>query len=130
MNENPAMQTLKVAEAMVAMWRAGKLLEAGEAYWADDVVSIEPFQGDMARLQGKQALAGKGKWWVGAHAVRSLEVGEPYVNGDQFIVRFTFELTVRESGVEMSLDELGAFTVRNGKVVEEKYFVLKAYFQR
>src|SRR5262249_14217659 len=128
MSSNPSAETLRVADQLVALWRAGKLLEAGEQFWAPDVVSIERFQGDMARLTGRKALAEKGNWWAGAHEIHSIEVGDPYVNGDQFIVRFVFDVTVRQSGKRMSLDELASYTIRGGRIVEEKYFVLKQYF--
>lgn len=126
---DPTQKTFEVADALVASCRAGKLLEAGTTFWADGIVSIEPFEGDMGQLRGKEQVARKGTWWIAAHEVHSVEVGDPYVNGDQFIIRFTFDMTVRATGQRSSLDELAAYTVRDGRIVEEKFFVLKNYFE-
>jgi hypothetical protein len=64
MTSDSTMGTLEVANTLVGLWRAGKLLEAGERFWDENVVSIEPFQGDMGRLQDKASVLGKGKWWL------------------------------------------------------------------
>jgi len=61
----------------------------------------------MARGAGKAALRGKGEWWTNAHEVHESKVQGPYVNGDQFAVRFTMDVTVKESGRRVSMDEIG-----------------------
>lgn len=116
------MTTVEIAKSLVALCAEGKFDEAGEKYWADDVVSREAMDGPMARIQGKDAAGGKGEWWAGAHEVHKSEVGGPYVNGGQFIVRFTMDLTVKESGQRITMDEVGLYTVRDGKIVEESFF--------
>ena len=116
------MTTVEIAKDLVALCAEGKFDEAGEKYWADDVVSREAMDGPMARIQGKDAARGKGEWWVNAHEIHTSEVGGPYVNGDQFIVRFTMDLTVKETGQRMKMDEMGLYTVRDGKIVEESFF--------
>lgn len=116
------MSTQAIADDLVALCKAGKFDEAGEKYWADNVVSIEAMPGDMQRVQGKDAARGKGEWWAGAHEVHSSEVEGPYVNGDQFVVRFKMDLTQKESGQRMQMDEMAVYTVKDGKIAEEKFF--------
>jgi ketosteroid isomerase-like protein len=116
------MSVSEVANGLVALCREGKFDEAGEIYWADDVVSIEAMEGDMARLQGKEAVRGKGEWWANAHDVHSSEVGGPYINGDRFAVRFTMDITNKESGQRMTMDEVALYVVKDGKIVEETFF--------
>jgi hypothetical protein len=53
------MTTGEVAEAFTALLREGADLEAGERFWAPDVTSLEPMEGDMARLVGPEAIRGK-----------------------------------------------------------------------
>lgn len=113
------MTTQKIAEDLVALCRAGKHAEAGEKYWADDVRSIEP---SGPETRGKKAAHEKGEAWANAHDVHSSEAQGPYVNGDQFVVRFTIDLTARETGQRMQLDEVGLYTLKDGKVVEERFF--------
>lgn len=111
-----------IANDLVALCKAGDFETAGEKYWADGVVSIEAMPGDMARVEGKDAVRAKGEWWAGAHEVHSSTVEGPYVNGDQFVVRFTMDLTQKASGQRMTMDEVGLYTVRDGKIVEERFF--------
>jgi hypothetical protein len=58
-----------IAADLTALCKAGKFDEAGEKYWADDVVSIEAMPGDMARIAGKAAVRGKGEWWAANNEV-------------------------------------------------------------
>ena len=111
----------EIAEDLVAMCKAGQFDESGEKYWADDVVSIEPNPGDMQRIQGKAGVKAKGEWWAANHEIQGVEVGGPYVNGDQFAVRFTMEVTPK-GGQRISLDEVGLYTIKDGKIVEERFF--------
>ena len=115
------MSTQDIATDLVALCRAGKFDEAGEKYWADDVLSVEP-AGDMAETRGKVAVRGKGEWWEGAHTVHAVEIAGPYVNGNQFAVRFTIDQTVKETGERGTMDEIGLYTLKNGKIAEERFF--------
>lgn len=111
----------ELAEDLVAMCKAGRFDAAGEKYWADDVVSLEPTADDMARTQGKDGVKAKGDWWSANHEIHSVEVEGPYVHGEQFVVRFKMDLTPK-GGQRMQMDEVGLYTVRNGKIAEERFF--------
>ena len=115
------MTTQDIANDLVALCKAGDFTTPGEKYWADDVRSIEPM-GDMAVVEGKDNARGKGEWWANAHEVRSVEVEGPFVNGDQFVVRFKMEVTIKESGQQVSMDEMAVYTVKDGKIAEERFF--------
>jgi ketosteroid isomerase-like protein len=116
------MSTQEIAQDLVTLCQAGKFDEAGEKYWADYVVSYEAMPGDMAEMRGKDAVRGKGEWWSGAHEVHSSQIEGPYVNGDQFTVRFKMDLTQKASGQRMTMDEVGLYTVKDGKIAEERFF--------
>jgi hypothetical protein len=115
------MTTQDIAADFTALCAAGKFDEAGEKYWSDEVVSLEAMPGDMARIAGKDAVRGKGEWWSNAHDVHDSKVQGPYVNGDQFAVRFTMDVTQKDTGQRVSMDEVGLYTVKDGKIVEEKF---------
>jgi ketosteroid isomerase-like protein len=116
------MTTRDIAEDVVALSKAGNLDGIGHKYWADTIVSIEDMEGPMARLEGKAAVAAKGEWWNGAHEVHSVETHGPYVNGDQFAVRWVMDVTQKESGNRITMDEVALYTVKDGKIVEERFF--------
>ncbi len=118
------MTTKDIAGDLVALCKAGKFADSGEKYWADDVVSIEPGgpPGMDPVSRGKDAARAKGEWWAAAHDTHGVEVDGPYLNGDQFIVRFTMDITVRESGNRMKMEETALYTIKNGKIAEERFF--------
>jgi ketosteroid isomerase-like protein len=118
------MSTHDIANDIVALCKEGQFAESGERYWADDVVSVEaggpPGMDPVSR--GKDAARGKGEWWANAHEIHSIGVEGPYVNGDQFIVRFTMDITQRETGQRMQMDETALYTLKDGKIAEERFF--------
>ena len=116
------MNTHEIAKSFTELCKAGKFDEAGHKFWADDVVSIEPMTGEMARLQGRKAVEGKGKWWADNHAVHSVKVDGPFVNGDEFTVGFEMEVTPKGKP-RTTMREIGLYKVKNGKVVEEKFYL-------
>ena len=116
------MTTNEIAQEFAALCKAGKFEEAGERFWAEDIVSVEPMEGEMAVLRGKPAVRGKGEWWYANHEIHSAETHGPYVNGDQFALRFHLDVTARQSGQRMQMEEVGLYTLRDGKIAEERFF--------
>ena|SRR5260221_13714857 len=115
------MSTHDIARDLVNLCKQGKFAEAGEKYWADNVLSVEPM-GDNAEIRGKAAVRKKGEGWESAHTVHSAVVEGPYVNGEQFVVRFKIDMTEKASGKRQSMDEVGLYTIRGGKIAEERFF--------
>lgn len=116
------MNIAEIAARFVALCQEGKFDEAGDTFWSDDVVSIEPMPGGGTnRAEGRAALLAKRAWWYANHEMHGASCTGPYVGEDQFAVRFTLEVTAKQSGQRMSLDEIGLYTVRDGRIVEEKF---------
>jgi hypothetical protein len=116
------MNTQELAKAFTDMCAKGELEAAGKKFWSDDIVSREPMTGDMAELKGRKAVEGKTQWWNANHEVHDLKVEGPYVHGDQFVVRFKLDVTPKGQK-RIHLDEVGLYTVRNGRIVEESFFM-------
>lgn len=116
------MNTQDIANDLVALCKQGRFEEAGEKYWAEDIVSIEAMPGDMHEMRGKQAVRGKGDWWTKNTEVHSVEVDGPYVNGDQFVVHYKMDVTPKQNGGRQIMDEVGVYTVRGDKIAEERFF--------
>jgi ketosteroid isomerase-like protein len=120
------MNTQDVARTFTEMCAKSEFDQAGKKFWSDDIVSREPMTGDMAVLKGRKAVVGKGEWWYANHTVHSVQVEGPYVHGDQFVGRFKMQVTPKlgeMSGQRLNLDEVGLYTVKNGKIVEERFFM-------
>lgn len=116
------MNTKEVADAFTDLCKAGKLDQAGTSFWAENVRSIEAMEGPMQMAEGIPALMAKGEWWYGAHDIHEIQVHGPMMNGDQFALRFVMDVTFKETGVRSKMDEVGLYTVANGKITEERFF--------
>ena len=116
------MTTQDIAHDLVAMCKEGRFAESGEKYWADDVVSVEAMGGDSAESRGKAAARAKGEWWSNAHEVHDSKVEGPYVNGGEFTVRFVMDITNKETGQRMTMDEIALYRLKDGKIAEERFF--------
>ena len=115
------MTTQEIAADLVALCKAGKFDESGEKYWAQDVLSVEAM-GPMLESRGIEAARAKGRWWVENHDIHSIEVEGPYVNGDQFAVRFKMDVTFKGDGQRRAMDEVALYTLKDGKIAEERFF--------
>jgi ketosteroid isomerase-like protein len=115
------MNTQEIAHDLVALCQQGKFDEAGEKVLGR---RRRQRRGDGARgREPRQASrAGKGEWWAGAHDVHGVEVEGPYVNGDDFAVRFVMDITVKESGQRNTMDEVAFYRLKDGKIAEERFF--------
>src|SRR4051794_2482238 len=107
--------TAEIAQDFVALCKAGKFDEAGETYWAEDVVSIEPM-GDNPVMQGKAALRGKAQWWYDNHEIHEVKADGPFVNGDSFAMALKMDVTMKASGQRFGMKEIALYTVKDGKV--------------
>jgi hypothetical protein len=117
------MNTTEIAQTFTDLCRAGKFEEAGKRYWSENIVSVEPPEvgGAMARMQGRKALEDKGRWWSENNQVHSAKVEGPFVNGDEFALRFEFEVTPKGKS-RTTMKEIGLYKVRDGRVVEERFY--------
>ena len=115
------MSTQEIADDLVALCKQGKFGESGEKYWANDVVSIEA-AGPTPESHGIEAARGKGEWWSNSHDIHGVEVNGPWVNGDQFTVQFKMDVTFKETGVRTEMNEIALYTLKNGKIAEERFF--------
>jgi hypothetical protein len=104
------------------MLKAGKHEEAAERFNAPDIVSIEAMEGPMARIEGAAGVKAKSEWWYANHEVHSVSSEGPFTNGDQFAVLFDMDLTVKQTGERKKGREIGLYTMKGGKVVEEKFY--------
>jgi len=113
--------TRDIAADVAFLLREGRDDEAGRKYWAEDLKSIEARR-DWPVSVGPEAARAKGEWFMANHEVHDVKVEGPWVNGDQFTLRITYDLTPLETGVRTTFEEIALYTVRDGQIVEEKFF--------
>ncbi len=118
---------LEIGTKFVALAKEDKDSAILDQLYADNIVSIEGQGSDEmpARMEGMEAIRGKHAWWFGNHEIHSTTAVGPFVGNrdDQFIVQFSMDVTPK-GGERMQMTEVGVFTVKNGKVVQEEFLYL------
>ena len=116
------MTTSELAKDFTDLLKQNDHEGAAEKYNADDVVSYEAMDGPMAVCEGKEAVKQKSVWWRANHEVHGGSVEGPFVHGDQFVVRFKMDITPKATGERVMMDEVGVYTVQDGKIIEERFY--------
>lgn len=119
--------TLEVGQRLVEFCRQSKNVDAVNALYAPDVVSVEAQEhpGMPRRQSGIDAIRGKNQWWLDNHTIHSTQVEGPFPHGDRFILLFKIDVTAKVgpmAGKRMQVSEAGLYTVRDGKIVQEEFF--------
>jgi ketosteroid isomerase-like protein len=121
--ENP-MSTFDIAKKYFELCMNQQNHVAVETLFSPDVVSVEAaaMPGSPAEVRGVKAVLEKSKQWRANHEVHSARAEGPWPHGNRFAVRFTYDVTNKPSGRRMQMDEVGLFTVENGKIIREEFF--------
>ena len=117
------MNTEEVAKKVVELVRKQAWYEALDTLYDKDVVSVEAFSmgGGSAETRGKEGVRGKIDWWVNAMEVHSFDASEPFVAHDRFVVQYNADVTDKQSKQRRQMSEVGVYTVKNGKIVQEEF---------
>ena len=119
------MGALEIGQRLVALCQEGKNLEAIDELYGSNIVSVEavaPPEGER-EATGIDAVCGKSEWWVENHEVHSASVKGLFPHGDdRFCVIFEFDATHKPSGQRTQMEEIGLFSVSDGKISREEFF--------
>lgn len=121
------MDTKQVGEKLVASCRDGRNMEAIEALYSRDIVSLEAMDNEQIQgeTRGIEAIKAKNQAWMANHQIHSTTIEGPFVHHDRFAVKFRYDLTSTAGamkGQRMTMDEVGLYTVAEGKIVKEEFF--------
>jgi hypothetical protein len=118
------MTTQEIGKRYVTLCQQGKSDVCLNELYAKNAVSIEaaPPPGGEKTAKGLEAIRAKGKDWQESHVVHNAEVTGPFPNDNRFAVHFVFDVTEKPSGKRTKMDEVGLFTVENGKITREEFF--------
>lgn len=113
--------TSAIATELVALCNQGQNMTAINTLYAPHITSIEVMD-PMRELHGIDAVRGKAQWWAENHEVHGGSASGPWVNGDNFLVQFEFDITPKATGQRTQMKEFGYYTVEDGKIVREQFF--------
>lgn len=118
------MNTLELGQKYVALCKEAKFEQCLQELFAENAVSVEAWAppGVERTKSGLSALREKSRDWARDNEVHRSEVVGPFPNEQRFAVVFRFEVTHKPSGRRNAMEEVGLFTVENGKIVREEFF--------
>jgi ketosteroid isomerase-like protein len=121
------MTTLEIGRRLVELCSTGRTLEALDTLYAKDAVSVEAVASPNFPqvTEGLAAVRGKNEWWYANNEVHRGEIKGPFPHGDRFALFFGFDVTAKAgpmAGQRMQMEEVGLYTVEDGKIVREEFF--------
>lgn len=118
------MTTMEIGKELVALCKQGKNQDAIDRLYSPDIESVEPIAmpGMEQTQRGIAKIKSKNQWWVDNHEVHEGVAEGPFPHDDRFIVRFKYDVTPKHRGTRFTMEEMGLFTVQNGKIVKEEFF--------
>ena len=119
------MTTQEIADRLVQLCRKGDFEAAQEELFAEDAVSIEPYSTPEfeKETKGLKAMKEKSvKWNAMVEKVSDLKFSEPLIAANAFACTMHMHVTMKEHG-DMDMAELCVYTVKDGKIVSEQFFM-------
>lgn len=119
------MTTKEIATKLADYCRNGKWTQAQQELYADDVVSIEPHATEdfEQETKGLKNLFAKGeKFESMVESRNNIRVSEPVVAPNSFAFVLEMDVVMKKGG-QMNMEELCVYTVKDGKITSEQFFV-------
>jgi len=117
------MTTGELAIRLVDMCRNGKVEEAKEELFAQDIISIEPAEGILPKeTKGMDAIKKKAALFISmVENFYGSTISDPVVAGDYFSVSWDTDIQMKgEERKKMS--ELCVYKTKAGKIISEQFF--------
>ncbi len=92
--------------------------EIWDKFFSSGLVSIE---GNGMAWTGLKATEAKGAEWLAQHTVHGASAEGPFVGATGFAVKFRMDVEIKATGQRITLEEIGVYTVKNGKVIQEEF---------
>lgn len=119
---------VEIGRAFVQAMRDRKGIISVDEMYAEHAQSIEavvPPVRSFRITKGRGAIKAKRADWLLTHEIQELDVDGPYVHPpNRFGVRFRAEVTQKNTGQRMTLSEIAIYSVEDGKIVLEEFFML------
>lgn len=109
----------EVANSVTAMIRAGAPeARIWDRWFHPGFTSIE---GNGLQWRGREAVAERVLAFHRDNTIAACEITGPLVGGSSFAVRYTSDIVHNATGARVTLDEIGVYTVEDGRVIREEF---------
>jgi hypothetical protein len=122
-NQAILMKTQEIADKLVAHCRQAQWEAAQRELYADDAVSIEPYETPAfaKETKGLPGILAKGeKFGAMIETLHSLTLSDPVVADSSFACTMSLDVTMKGQP-RMKMTELCVYAVKDGKIVSEQF---------
>ena len=121
-------ELLELGQRFVDAMRERHGIAHVDEIYADNAESVEavvPPGRDVRITRGREAIKAKREDWIAMHELNKLEADGPYIHPPhRFGVRFVAEVTQKETGEKMTLREIAIYSVEDGKISREEFYMM------
>jgi len=117
------MTTKEIAQQLVNMCRNGKVEEAKEQLFAEDIISIEPYEGMLPKeVNGMDAIRKKAELFISmVENFYGDTISDPLVAGNYFSIAWESDLQMKGEARKTN-SELCVYKTKDGKIISEQFF--------
>jgi hypothetical protein len=117
------MTTTELATRLVDMCRNGKVEEAKEELFAEDIISVEPKEGLLPKeTKGLDAIRKKAELFISmVENFYGSIISDPLIAGDYFSVAWDTDIQMKGEP-RKATSELCVYKTKNGKIISEQFF--------
>ena len=117
------MTTKEVADKLIEMCRDGKVEEAKQELFAEDIISIEPIEGILPKeTKGIKAIEKKAELFISmVEQFHGSTITDPVIAGDYFSVGWDTDIQMKGEHRKTN-SEICVYKVKDGKIVSEQFF--------
>jgi hypothetical protein len=114
------MSVQSVAKRFVELVNQGKNFDVMRTLYSPGIVSVE---GDGSETAGQEAVIRKSEKWVEDKSFDYQAIRGPFFNGpNQFAVHYVHKVTPRATGKQVTLEEVGVYTVGADDLITREQF--------
>lgn len=113
----PGPSAEQIGKELVANFNKGEF-EINAKLWSPKLIGIE---GSGLAWHGMKNVEAKNKFWGTTNAVHGASAEGPYIGSTGFAVKFKMDVEDKSTGRRTIMEEIGVYTVKNGKIVQEEF---------
>lgn len=110
----------EIGTDLVARFNRGELREIETKWHSPDLVSVEGVGVAMA-WSGRKAVEQKNEEWMATHRLHGASAEGPFLGASGFAVKFAMDVEDTSTNQRVMMEEVGVYTVQNGKIVREEF---------
>ncbi len=117
------MTTKEIASRLADMCRHGKVEEAKEELFAQNIISIEPMEGLLPKeVKGMDAIKKKAELFM-SHVENfyGVTISDPVIAGDYFSIAWDTDIQMKGEARKTD-SELCVYKTKDGKIISEQFF--------